>query len=127
MRMACHPESISLPIFCAHSGGAIELQYEAATARDTLLRTAYACPYCRETRPLKIPGRVLWATEQAAKGDITRPSKIQEAAAGWRDSQSWRPTRRMSHARRRQNHPKAIGASVPFVKPSPPRLAQRPG
>ena len=75
--MACKPENVSLPIFCAHCGGAVELQYEAAANRDTLLPATYDCPYCHETNPLKIPGRVLWVTEREAKDDITRPPKVQ--------------------------------------------------
>jgi hypothetical protein len=73
--MACHPENISLPLFCGHCGDAIELQYEAATNRETLLAAAYDCPYCHETNPLKIPGRVLWVTKREAKDEITRSAE----------------------------------------------------
>jgi hypothetical protein len=75
--MACQPEHVSLPLFCAHCGGAIELQYEAATNRDTLVPAAYDCPYCHEANRLKIPGRVLWVTERDAQHDIPARSRIQ--------------------------------------------------
>jgi hypothetical protein len=75
--MACHPENISLPLFCAPCGGAVELQNEVATNRDTLLPATYDCPYCHETNSRKIPGRVLWVTERDAKADILARPNIQ--------------------------------------------------
>jgi hypothetical protein len=71
--MTCKPENVSRAVFCAHYGGAVELQYEAATNSDTLLPAVYECPYYHEKNPLKVPGRVLWAIERDSTKDPTDP------------------------------------------------------
>jgi hypothetical protein len=57
--MACTPEVITLPVRCKECGGAVDLQCERVTNRDTLLPASYVCPHCRQMNRLTLQGRVV--------------------------------------------------------------------
>src|ERR1017187_994810 len=64
--MACHPDPVTLPVHCTHCGGAVELECEYATPRETLIPASYACPYCQKVNAFALAGRVLWAVKRDA-------------------------------------------------------------
>jgi len=63
--MACTPEVITLPVTCAECGGAVELQCERVTNRDTQLPASYVCPRCGKTNHIMLPGRVVSVVPRA--------------------------------------------------------------
>jgi hypothetical protein len=63
--MACTPEVITLPVTCKECSGAVELQCERVTNRDTQLPASYECPHCRKMSRLTLPGRVVSVSPRA--------------------------------------------------------------
>ena len=66
-------EFLVLPIFCAHCGGAVDVQSEFDEDVDDMRIGEYACPSCEKPNVFRLPGRILWA---AANPDGTSWPRI---------------------------------------------------
>ena len=66
-------EPVTLPVHCAHCGGAVELQFtdwpsvladDGGPADDALSLQTWTCPYCGAQNEGEFPDRVEWVTKR---------------------------------------------------------------